>query len=124
MKHSALVALSAACLLAATRPAAAQAQKSDSVVKVSAKADRAEDGNQTVTARYGPGKARISARRWAPRCSTHGSSRRRPLFWRMSPKGPALARPLGSSGFTRTQLAGEHTEALHDEAVAFSPEDG
>src|SRR5262245_35173661 len=50
MKYPALLALSAACLLAAGGPAAAQAQKSDSVVKATARADKPDgDGNQTVT---------------------------------------------------------------------------
>lgn len=97
-------------------------------------------GNLTVTARYGPGKTRRMLR--CRTCTARFSERKgTPLFdARLSPeKANAVLAHVAEGVGTRktarltgvhtdtvtryTRLAGDHAEALHDDAVAFSPKD-
>jgi LacI family transcriptional regulator len=97
-------------------------------------------GNLTVTARYGPGKARRMLR--CRTCKVRFSERKgTPLFdARLPPeKVSAVLAHVAEGAGTRktarltgvhtdtvtryTRLAGDHAEAVHDELVAFSPED-
>lgn len=97
-------------------------------------------GNLTVTARYGPGKTRRMLR--CRTCTARFSERKgTPLFDARLPQEKVtevLAHVTEGTGTRKTarltgvhtdtvtrytRLAGEHAEALHDEAVAFSPED-
>ena len=98
-------------------------------------------GNLTVTARYGPGKTRRMLR--CRTCKARFSERKgTPLFDARLPPETAhavlahVAEGVGTRKTARltgvhtgtvtryTRLAGEHAGALHDEAVALSPEDG
>lgn len=98
-------------------------------------------GNLTVTARYGPAKARRMLR--CSTCTARFSERKgTPLFDARLPADRAaavLAHVAEGVGTRKTarltgvhpdtvtryiRLAGPHAEALHDELVAFSPHDG
>jgi LacI family transcriptional regulator len=97
-------------------------------------------GNLTVTSRYGPGKARRMLR--CSTCKTRFSERKgTPLFdARLSAEKVTavlahVAEGIGTRKTARltrvhpdtvaryTRLAGDHGAELHDELVAFSPED-
>lgn len=97
-------------------------------------------GNLTVTARYGPNKTRRMLR--CRTCTTRFSERKgTPLFDARLPPDKVtavlshVAEGVGTRKTARlagvhtdtvtryTRLAGEHAEALHDEVVAFSPDD-
>ena len=97
-------------------------------------------GNLTVTARYGPSKARRMLR--CRTCKARFSERKgTPLFDARLPPDKAtavlahVAEGVGTRKTARltgvhtdtvtryTRLAGEHAEAVPDELVAFSPED-
>jgi transposase-like protein len=97
-------------------------------------------GNLTVTSRYGPGKTRRMLR--CSTCKTRFSERKgTPLFGARLPSTTAtavLAHVAEGVGTRKTarltgvhpdtvaryiRLAGDHAAELHDELVAFSPED-
>src|SRR5215208_7746114 len=97
-------------------------------------------GNLSVTARYGPGKTRRMLR--CSTCKARFSERKgTPLFGARLPSATAtavlahVAEGIGTRKTARltgvhpdtvarsTRLAGGHAAELHDELVAFSPED-
>jgi transposase-like protein len=98
-------------------------------------------GNLTVTSRYGPSKARRMLR--CSTCKARFSERKgTPLFdARLPPEKVTtvlahVAEGIGTRKTARltkvhpdtvtryTRLAGDHAAELHDELVAFSPDDG